>query len=510
MRIKHGSDPAARGIAERHAWALLAVAACAWYLPFALVPVHVGFVADDALYLMSADWMQGAWRDDPVLRYVRTANHLPPFYPLVLALAGGGSAQIDIAHLVQNLCLVAGLVAHGLLARRLIGSSTAAVLLAATLLLLPLTVIMATEIWSEFLYLLLIALALISADAARERGGWWLAAAACAGLAAVTRSFGIVAVIALVIAVAWRRPRWSLPVLLTAIAPLLAVEALNLGGGSNYVDVFIERVQTPSRFLAFVAANLVSLDAALWQSFALPRPAFGGAIVALALLPVLRTLFVRLRAGHVDALYVVGYLGLLAIWPFAFVLDRLLYPLVPLLLIYLLAGLNGPGAGHRDSDHEIRRYLPPAAAAVLLAVTLGQVVPLAERYRHADLPDELARWRASRYWMANADAGRARDRIERLQAITALLARAGERVPVRQCINSDHPQAVMFHARRLSWPVPGAADRGRARCRFRLLTAPLPDSAPAPLSPGGEVVDRAAANGRLVGILVDYRSRARG
>ncbi len=68
--------------------AMAATATFCLYLLLALRNPHVGFLADDALYLLMAD-AYSPWRDavGPVYDHLRRYCHLPPFYPLALAPA---------------------------------------------------------------------------------------------------------------------------------------------------------------------------------------------------------------------------------------------------------------------------------------------------------------------------------------------------------------------------------------------------------------------------------------
>lgn len=449
-------------------WLFALLVLAAWYLPFAAHVGLTGFVADDALYLLMADALAAARPDDMMLLYVLQVAHLPPLYPIVLALAGGGSATLEITHLTQAVLVLTALFAHGWLAREVFISDRHGLLVLLILATLPATLLLSTELWSEFLYLSLSGGALIAALAARRYPPWWLLVALLAGLAAVTRGAGVVLIASLLMTLAVRARRYVLPCSLLAVLPLLAVAALGLGGSGDYVEIFSLRIGDPAALRDTVTGNLD----ALWQGYLTlfdPQPGRITEIVGAAtLILALFGLMWRLGAHELDAYYVAGYLLLLLIWPYPDHAPRLVYAIAPLLIILTGVGMASLGAlfdwllGSRPAS------LPLLA---LLLLSCASSAPLVGRYLTRP-PADLDGYHATRYWLgaASPEAGAADLRIK--LAMARLMKNAGRVVPPRDCIYARHPQAVMFHARRVSWP-PASDDArpARPRCRFHLLLA---------------------------------------
>ncbi|MEX2480908.1 MAG: hypothetical protein WD928_08605 [Gammaproteobacteria bacterium] len=446
--------------------ALLVLAA--WYLPFAAHVGLTGFVADDALYLLMADAFGATEPDDMMLNYVLQVAHLPPLYPLVLALAGGGSATLQIAHFVQAVLVLIALLTHGWLAREVFISDRHGLLVLLILATLPATLLLSTELWSEFLYLALSGGALIAALAARRYPPWWLLVAVLTGLAAVTRGAGAVLIAALLVTLAVRARRYVLPCSLLAVLPLLAVAALGLGGSSDYVEIFSRGVGDPAGLRSVVAGNLD----ALWHGYLTlfdPQPGRITEIVGAAtLFLALFGLMWRLGAHELDAYYVAGYGLLLLVWPYPDHAPRLVYAIAPLLII--LAGVGSASLGALV-DWLLGSRPASLPLLALLVLSCASSAPLAGRYL-TRLPSDLDGYHATRYWLSAASpaAGTADLRVKR--AMARLMENAGSVVSPRDCIYARNPQAVMFYARRVSWP-PATGDRRptRPRCRFHLLLA---------------------------------------
>ncbi len=498
---EHGGATPSR--AHGSAWLLAVLVVVAIYLPFTVAARVAGFVADDAIYLLMADYYSGLYAELPMLHYLRSVTHLPPLYSVLLAAAGGLSTQLDIAHLVQTLVLIAALLAWALVARRLLARDDAAIVVLLTLAALPATVLFSTEIWSEFLYLLLTGVAIKLALAAERRPGLWLGAALLVGLGAITRSFGIVAMIAIMASVAVHARAWLLPVIVIASAPLLAVQYLELGGGTNYLEIFQARVADAGALRQFLSSNLDALGDAFVALFSLRWTPFTAIVLATALGLSAIAWLRRLHALRFDAIYVLGYLVVLVIWPFPNVAYRLVYPLAPLFVIYAALGA---GVITRLAWPRYRSFAGVLTPLILLAVTLSQSWPLATRYFDEALPAELEPWRSSRYWLAATDPASAIEDLQVKQAMTDLMRDAQQTVPADGCIYAFHPQAVMLYSRRASFPAPAGIERpAQPACGFHILLSDGYAAASATaLWPGYEVLQTARTADGVAAVLVRY------
>ena len=67
----------------------------------------VGFLSDDAVYLLMAE-MHSLWnRDiDPVIEYMRPEYQFPPLYPFLLGLMGADSSSPELASSITTFFFV--------------------------------------------------------------------------------------------------------------------------------------------------------------------------------------------------------------------------------------------------------------------------------------------------------------------------------------------------------------------------------------------------------------------
>ncbi|MGR8920998.1 MAG: hypothetical protein ACU85V_15390 [Gammaproteobacteria bacterium] len=484
-------------------WLLALTAVGVLYLRFNVSVGFAGFVADDALYLLMADAYAGTSGEPALLEYVRAHAHLPPLFPLLLAGVGAGSATFGTALELQAVLAISALVMWAACAARVLGGSVTGPLVLLALAALPAALLFSTEVWSEFLYLALTGAAFLCAERAADERNYWIYAALLAGLAAVTRGFGLVAVIALLSVVARRAPRMLPVATALAAAPAALGAGLGLGTGGDYLEFFLDRVPDLAALGDVVAENLSAGASGLLGLYGSPT-----GIVSVALCTLLGSLAViggalRLCAWRWDAVYAAGYVVLLLIWPFPAAVWRLVFPLLPLALIH--AAVAGGALAAMLAPHwEHRARL--VVVSLVLALSITHCAPLAARYLDDRLPDEYAHWRASRYWLTASSAADGVADVAGKQAMLELMRAARGRVEPGQCIHARHPQPVMLHARRPSWPAPvGAARPSRPECRYHLVVSDrLAAESYAALWPGYEVLETRRVGNGVAAVLVRY------
>ncbi len=473
------------------------------YFPFTLGAQFSGFQVDGALYVLMAEYFSPFVPADPLLDYVRQVTHMPPLYPLLLGWAGSSGSNLGQVHLVQTIFLIGGLLTLYLFAVALAEDRATALLVLWAFALLPATVLYSSEIWSEFLYLMLASGALCAAArAATEPRLWWWAAV-LAGLATVTRGVGILIVAALVLVVIVRRNRHALLIGAVAIAPSVIVGLLDLGSGSAYLEIYnYYSANGTAGLIDTMAGNAKLLVAGLvsaWEPA--PRMTIGIAVIALSPF-FLMSWWYRLRTLQVDACYLLAYIGVLLIWPFPHVIARLVYAGLPLIMIYAVVGV-GSVAEHRPTIDRRLLLRIPAVVLVLLGLTGSGL--LAVRFSTRDLPGELSVYASSRYWLMPPARDHALADLRLKQAMLDTLQSAPAHVLPHECIHSHYPQSVMLHSRRLSWPAPDPNLSGKTPCHWHLILSDAQGPAElAALMPGYEVIHIERVGAGVAGILVRY------
>lgn len=479
--------------------ALLAVAMS--YLGFGPISDFVALESDGAVYLLMADHYSPFFPASPLADYVQRVSQFPPLFPLLVALAGGGTGRIAIAHLVQALSLLAALALIGRLAWKVTGSTLVAVATLLVVALLPKTLLLHSGLWSEFTFMAFAYGALLL-EPERDAPFWryWLGALLCA-CAAATRNAGVVLSAAFALTLLLRAPRRAWPAVLLLPVPLVLQSIIYSGGGSAYASLFAQRTGDSVALFQHVLANL----AALWQGWELQfavRPGMPTTVLAAIVLALaLAGAWQRVRALAMDAWYLAGYVALLLVWPFPEVMPRLLFPLTPLLLIHALLGM-------RILLQRLSATTVAWPAAVPLVLLAGIAVPdtLALVQRYTQGTGAFAPWRASHEWLQAPDLASARADVNFKRTLIMLMRQAATLVPPEQCIHTVQPGQAMYYTRRVSFPAPtGAARPAVPACPYQLLLGDTSlEAARRELWQPNETVLSVSDAGRIAGQLVHF------
>jgi 4-amino-4-deoxy-L-arabinose transferase-like glycosyltransferase len=348
---------------------------------------------DDAAFLLLARDLQSFhYRElQDVLAPVQA--RFPPVFPAMLAVVGKISGnRLDLLLAFVGLCSTVSLLFFFDAARRTIGEEVA--LVATSLYAVnPTALADAGNLMSEAPFKLFIALALWGAVRETEGPRYAIVAGAATVFAALTRTAGVVLIPALMLH--WllkRRYRWVFW-LAVASLPVVAwlVFAFNAPDASDrrlYVADLRGRDDDPGRqalrslrrfvprareyvtnfvpwTLAVPTIRGTPIDNAIWLAAAIVCGGVG--LIAFA------------RRWMMAALFMLWYGALLALWRFSF--DRLVHPVVPLMLLVLLTGLAVIG----------KRFFPRyargavlGAGAVLMFGAMRRTVPEVSRHLACD------------------------------------------------------------------------------------------------------------------------------
>ena len=313
----------------------------------------LGTFADDSVSYLVAAQVMSPWQhaSSPVLEAFHREAAYPPLYPLLLALSGT-AANFLLAHALSGLLVAAWLPTVYLLAVRWLQSRWMAAFVTLATALLPALWINAKGILSEPLYgLLLLGLLYFLEAGPRGRRGTVIAAALLSGLV-LTRSAGLALVLAYFLW-AWiaravlpaERFRTALP---AAIAVLAYAAWVGIRPG--------ESSDTNAAVLAQGGRSLVgSPDAVHWLAASLLRQlnataegwigslmvywvpgrpvpvVLAGLLGALALAGCMLRIYERKVDGWITAGYLLTFLA----WPFYDQMGRFLFPILPVLLVYM-------------------------------------------------------------------------------------------------------------------------------------------------------------------------------
>jgi len=335
---------------------------------------------DDAAFLLLARDLQSFHYRE--LQDVLLPAHarFPPVFPAMLALVGKVTGnQLDVLQAFVGLCSAVSLFFIFDAARRTVGDEIA--LIAAALFAInPTALVDAGSIMSEVPFKLFIALAVWGVVREKEGTRFVVLAIVATVLAALTRTAGIVLIPAL--GLYWllkRRFRWALGLAVASIAVVawlaftfnapdasdrrLYVAELKVADGnvSNQLVTSLQRIVPRTRqYLGnYIPWSLgvptipgTPIDNAIWMAALF---VFG-----------LAGLVALMKQWTIASVFLLSYGALLMYWKYGF--DRLLRPVVPLMLVTILTGLSVTG----------KRFFPRHSRWVVLAfgaaLALGALV----------------------------------------------------------------------------------------------------------------------------------------
>ncbi len=434
---------------------------------------------DHAYLLLMADWLSplansgNGFLPPPVIW-----SYAPPLYPLLLGLAGGTSTHIELAHAITITFLVPALIWCVLWARREIGGSAPALALVVIFSLLPVSFFQSFGILTENLYLLLSLLAIWLVGKENVSLTRLYVVAVVVGLAAFTRMVGITLILAFAVYVFLRhRERWIRLSFLSA-APLLSWITLksSLEDQTGYLWILARILDTQSPG-SFLWTQIATQTQGLWAGWIISfdhDPSLNTVIVgsAIGLICLAGTIH-RAYLGKFDAIYLVFYLALLLVWPFAQASDtsRFLFVVLPILLLH----------GLKFVQHVTQRFSPQifvtSAWAFFLAIALIVFPADSLIYQRFRMGAEAGNRQYANsvywYWGRNTehDLNRNRMKINGYKQLVSSWRRLGDVIPKDECVYSVDSTWLMLYAKRRSYYPPMAAAKDRflseaSACRY--------------------------------------------
>ena len=140
------------------------------------------------------------------------------------------------------------------------------------------------------------------------------------------------------------------------------------------------------------------------------------------------------------AVYFLGYMAVIILWPYPSHMDRFFLPLWPLTVLFLFEFIQ--------SMHPLPRMGKSVVTGMLgVAVLVGSVVRFVEVDRW-DLPDELERYRYTTPIMTQTNPGDAHRFADRIHRGIVTATETSRFVNSEQCVASIVPQFVSFYSHR--------------------------------------------------------------
>jgi hypothetical protein len=402
---------------------------------------HLGRLdGDNAYYLLMAQYFAEGEHASAAASSIFAQAFYPPFYPLWLALWGGGR-DLAMAHFSTVLYLWLALLMWWCWARLLGTSRVACAALVIFQVAMPGMLLHSLEILSEFAYLALSMVGLY-AVARWQRSplhhGWlWLACVTVA-LALLTRSIGVALWLGWVgwlmghgRVVGWR---WSGILAAVPLLPALAWSRWH-AVSFNYAQQFVERWSDPAQFGSVLREHAYALYVGWLENFS-PSFQMTWPFLGLAGLCAIAA-FWRARHREWDGYYVLGYFGVLLLWPFPGEMPRFLLAIVPVMMWQAMALVS------RFTGHGWRAPRLLALLAGLSCLALGSVSILVQPA--SVLPPELKIYHRHADWL-EFSAQEALPKLREQYALEQMLTALGQQPALQgQCLYSPKPSITSWY-----------------------------------------------------------------
>lgn len=415
-----------------------------------------GFYTDDAMYLLLADFFSPFHDGNIFVEHIVAAqSRFPPTFPVLIGLLGGGSDNMPVAHLVTASCFIASAVLLYVWSRRILRPDVALACLAVYIL-LPRTIFYINEVRSEFLYIALVFAVFAVLRAAplsrRHQRELWIVAAFLVGLSILTRTIGVALFAAFALHLYLEKiPRKTLHIGIATVLPVAWLVIKSLSGYSGNYTEDLQRYLDPtgiSKLLLNDIPRNASLIAQTWQQHLAVESDSPQAyqLLSLALLGLgIAGAASRLWRRRVDAVYFFIYLPPILVWPHPSHIARLIYPLVPLLMVYVFVGIHTILSPWAESRTRAAHF---TAVFALLLLVYPNALNIVERFS-APVPKHIPTdFRHTRTWLQDRDFEKVYLNVETKHNVITLMKRIEGHLNETECMYAVHPVSAILYANR--------------------------------------------------------------
>lgn len=293
------------------------------------------FASDSANYMLMGLYMS-PWQEASLpIKALWEFQDFPPFFPFILAVTGAVH-NVNIAHIVTLLFLIASLPLIYIFSRKCFASNWQALAITSIFLLSPSTWMNILGILSENLYIF-ISLLIIILFPSQNRSNIYLSIliGVLITLLILTRTIGASMFIAYIIVgyAMWNKRTLSTYKFITPIVITILL---------NFIAKIINHSTVPSQYIQQLSDINISgqpkvlFDTwfASWQYYWVDELIIPHLFVLFLGILACIGLVIRLRLIKLDAFYLLVYLGILLVWPHPGQALRFIYPIHALLIIY--------------------------------------------------------------------------------------------------------------------------------------------------------------------------------
>jgi dolichyl-phosphate-mannose-protein mannosyltransferase len=416
----------------------------------------VGLVADDAVYLLMADYFSPYYSSlSQTAAFIMETSQFPPLYSISLAIFGASSENILLAHVLTTSYFFGAVIIYSFWLRIDKVNQLTSHCLSLILICAPVSFLMNIDLWSEHLYLLLTMCALFYVEKSHINNKYWLVASLLIGLMPLVRLVGVTFVIAYFVYLYLHKIKYRNRYFAISIIPFIIWKFVSIIFYSSdiYGNTLIGFYQydfwlhTKHLFLS----QLPDLWVGWHECFDIRKNLFSGVVAACVLVLSLSAWFSRLLNKRIDSLYLLFYLILILIWPDPNHNMRFTFVVFPILLYYSYLSLSF--ILKYDVMQNLRAIINYAVFFIISATFLPTDLYAINR-SFAKMPAELESYRSTRYLLSAKYNVKTENTIKILIKTTQSYIEASQYVPEDQCVYTAHQENFMYYARRLAFTFP--------------------------------------------------------
>ncbi len=430
----------------------IVIAAAYYYWTWSPLLAQLG--GDNAIYLMSANIYSPYENPSLVSIYFDSVSFYPPVYPLMLGLLGGGNS-ILLAHLITTSFLLLAIITLYWWMISLNFHRTHALVLVFIFSIIPGTYFQVMHIHSEHLYLLfsLIGICLVTQKEKTENHKLlWIAVISIA-CTTLTRSAGVTLVLSFIIYLVINSENKKYYLTIIAVLPMVLWGLLNNQDSDSYLDIVSNYYTTD--FIAPLLKQILNQSYYMLNAWHLTftQGNSGHTILnVFAIICVFSVIF-RMYKKKLDGIYVFLYLCMVISWPFPDELLRLLFPIMPILLVQTSLCIK-----IIDDQWPASRF--PLGNSILGATLLIILIPnlLLTASRFNVLVDEKIiqpQYKKTYDWY-QPNLRQAINKITFNHGVISGLEDAKNYVPADECVYSIKPGLVGIYMNRISKAPPNS------------------------------------------------------
>ena len=451
------------------------------------------FGGDNATYILTAKYFSPFSQQSTVSEFFAVNSQYPPLYPLLLGLSGSGESLL-IAHIVTTTFLLLALLVIYKWILLIEFNKLHALIIIFIIAICPGTYIQALSLHSENLYLLfsISAIFFVSCYENNNNNKWLWFATIFIACASLTRSAGISLVISFIIYLVIKREKQRYLLSLIAIIPMIVWSYFNTQDGNSYLSAL-------SGFYSTDFINTLHLQITNQSTFLLDAwfatftyGIFGKLILSILAGICFLALNYRLYKKKLDGIYILVYLLMIIVWPYPAESMRLLFPIIPLLLVQTSILLQHSKILTYKNKYSVGNIV---MAAILLIIIFPNLLLTINRF-NTTIDEFLIPYKHTYVWYT-PDYSSAIDGVKLNHVIISSITEAREYVPTDQCVYSIKPSVIGLYMERISRTVPDQnindADfkniLNQSNCQYIYLMSIQSPSYEKPLYPLERIID---------------------